>query len=243
MKTIFIAVIIFLLPDICQAQIYNKDKVCGTDTIHINHRDLKYGTLERYDAFACTQVSKPGIRVNIAFSSFCYNGSTDKLMDHHNAAVLGFALAYGKFNLGVDFDVATVFPKSDLPAGNDTLTKDAKLNPIKSDFYAAYSIDLKNNFSFEPHVGVTKNQFHVINEKELNKTFDIPVVYGLNCGLTLNKYFMLKEFQFICVFLSYSYGFTDYKKINPDLGKGYSEWSVGISYKVFAKRQFYERLN
>ena len=243
MRPLFIVVMILLTSKICQGQTYNKDKTCGADTIYIDTRSLKTGDGINYKAFSCTQVSHFGIRVNLGFSWFSYYGGTKKWIGNHNAGVFGLALVYGKFNLGVDFKLTTVTPGSKLVFSSDTLTPEAKLNPIKAVFFTGYSIDLKNNFSLEPHVGITKNSFYVINEKELNTSFNIPKVYGLNSGVTLNKYFRLKEFQFISVFFSYNYGFTNFKKINPNLGKGYSEWSCGLSYKVFGKRSFHERLN
>jgi hypothetical protein len=243
MKPLLLVVVIFLMADICQGQVYNKDKVCGTDTIHISYRDLKTGNRVNYKAFTCTKASKPGIRLNFGLSSFAYSDETKKWMGNHNAGVLGLSFVYGKFDFGVNVKLTTISPVSKLAINSDTLTTEAKVNPIKFDFYTGYSIDLKNNFSIEPHLGVTENLFVVINEKELNQSFDIPTIYGLNTGITLNKYFKLKDFQFISVFFTYNYGFTNFKKINPNLGRGYSEWSFGLSYKVFTKRSFYERLD
>jgi hypothetical protein len=148
--------------------------VCGTDTIHIDQIHIKMGGRIKYDAFQCTQVSKLGVRFNLGFSSFSYYGRTEKWIGNHNAGMIGFSLAYGKFNLGVNFKLTTVTPQSELVFNGDTLTQDAKLNPIKDDFYVSYSIDLKNNFSIEPHLGLTKNLFFIINEKALNKSFTIP---------------------------------------------------------------------
>jgi hypothetical protein len=235
-------VMILVTSQICQGQIYNKDKVCGADTVYVDTRSLKTGDRINYKAFSCTQVSQFAIRVNVGFSSFSYYGGTQKWIGDHNAGVFGLALVYGKFSVGLDFNLTTVTPRSNLVLSSDTLTPQAKMNPIKAVFSTGYSIELKNNFSLEPHVGITKNSFYVINEKELNTSFNIPDVYGLNSGVTFNKYFRLKEFQFISAFFTYNYGFANFKKINPKLGKGYSEWSCGFSYKAFGKRSFYERL-
>ena len=243
MKNFHAISVAFLLANICYGQLYNKDKVCGTDTIYVDYRDLKTGERINYKAFECTQVAKAGIRIDLGYSSYSYNLRTKKWLGNHNGALFGLTLVHRKFNLGAKFKFASTTPKSQLVFNGDTLAYEAKLNPPKIDFYAGFSLDLKYNFSIEPYFGVTRNLFYVINEKELNKSFNIPKVHGLNAGVTLNKYFKLKEFQFLSLFFTYGYGFTNFKKVNSSLGVGYSEWTLGLSYKAFAKKIFHERIN
>ncbi|MBC7875212.1 MAG: hypothetical protein H7Y01_14505, partial [Ferruginibacter sp.] len=222
--------------------LYNKDKVCGTDTVYIDYRDLKFGRQIKYNAFECTQVAKPGIRFELGYTSHSYNHGTKKWLGNHSGFQLGLALVHRNVNIGIKFKLATIIPKSQLLFKGDTLIYEDLLNPIKIDYYAGYSFDLKHNFSIEPYVGITRNLFNVITEKERNKTFDIPDVHGLNTGVTLNKYFKLKEFHFLSVFITCGYGFSNFKKAHPSLGAGYSEWAVGLSYKVFGKNRFHEKI-
>jgi hypothetical protein len=224
------------------AQSYNREKTCGTDTIHVNYRDLKYGGQVSYLAFQCTQAGKLGIRFDLGYASHTYRGNTKNWMGTHPGGMLGIALVHDKINVGVRFKVATIHPRTQLLFDGDTLMYDADLNPGKIDFYAGYSFDLPYNFAFEPYAGVTKHLFHVINEEQLNKTYDIPSLHGFHAGLTINKYFRLKDFQFLSLYASWGYGFADFAKIHPSLGSGYSEWSVGLAYKVMVKRKFLERI-
>ena len=55
------------------------DKVCGTDTIYVDYRDLKTGGQINYKAFKCTQVAKAGIKIELGYSSYLYNGGTKKM--------------------------------------------------------------------------------------------------------------------------------------------------------------------
>jgi hypothetical protein len=240
----FLAALLMLQVSLCcHGQVYETDKICGTDTVDYRSMNLKTMQPIHYKAFACTQAAKLGLRVNLGFSSFSYYGGTNHWLGKHNAGHFGVGIAHGKFNLGVSFALATVTPGSQLVFGGDTVTQSVQLNPVKSRYYAGYSIDLLRNFSIEPQFGLTRNSFFVINEKDLNKTFNIPKVDGLTAGATLNKYFRLKDFQFIAVFLSYNYSFSNYQNINTSLHSGYSEYSFGLSYKVFAKRKLFERIN
>lgn len=204
---------------------------------------MKTGERISYKAFECIQVAKAGIRVELGYTSFSYNHRTKNWLGNPGGLLVGLTFVHSRFNIGTKFKFATTTPKSQLAFNGDTLTYEAKLNPPKIDFYAGYSFDFKHNLSIEPYVGVARNLFYVINENELNKSFDIPKVHGLITGVTLNKYFKLKEFQFLSLFITYGYGFSNFKKVHSSLGVGYSEWTLGLSYKAFAKKSFYEKIH
>lgn len=227
---------------LCYGQQYNKEKACGIDTITIDLIDRKTGERIQYKALECTQVGKAGIRFDIGRSSYSYDQKTKKWLGNHGAALIGLSFVHGKLNIGAKFKLASTSPASKLAFNGDTLPLNAKLNPPKIDLYAGYSFDLEHNISIEPYIGLTRNLFYVINEDELNKNFNIRPSHGLLTGLTLNKYFRLKEFQFISVFLKYAYGFTNFRKTHPALGRGQSEWALGLSYKVFAKKRFHYKI-
>lgn len=155
---------------------------------------------------------------------------------------MGLSIAYGNFNVGAKFKPATVNPKQDLDFNGETLTSQAKLNPIKIDYDFSYTVNFKYNFSFEPYVALTANSFIVINEQEIGKNYKINKINGLTLGATINKYFSIKDYQFFAVYAKYGYGLTDFRKVNPSLGVGYSDFTIGIAYKGFIKQYFYKRI-
>ena len=236
-KTISIFVF-YIIAATCFGQLYDREKHCGTDTIHVDTYNRKTGESIKYKAFECTQISNFGIRVDIGFNTYSYNNNTKQWLGDHNGALFGLTVAYKKFNFGVKFKPATVNPKSELVFNGETLPKKAKLNPIKFEYAISYSLTLTYNFAIEPYTALTNNSFHVINEKDLNKNYTISSCTGLTTGVTLNKYFEPKEFKFLAVFVKYGYGFTNFKKTHSQLGTGYSDFSVGIAYKAFYKRKF-----
>lgn len=238
MKKSLLIFFLFILAYTCYGQLYDREKHCGTDTIKVDTYNRMTGESIKYKAFECTQVSNFGIRLDIGFNTYSYNNNTRQWLGNHNGALFGLTVAYKNFNFGVKFKPATINPKSELVFSGETLPKNAKLNPIKFDYDVSYSLDLKYNFAIEPYVALTINSFYVINEEDLNKNFNISKSTGLTTGLALNKYFKLKEFKFLAVFVKYGYGFTDFKKTNSQLGMGYSDFSVGLAYKAFYKRKF-----
>ncbi|HRP89446.1 MAG TPA: hypothetical protein PKX92_05360 [Edaphocola sp.] len=223
-------------------QNYERKNVCGTDTITVEHWSLKTGDKIQYKAFECTKVSKLGIRIDLGFNHYIYNSKTRNWLGNHNGVLFGLTIAYGDFNFGVKFKPATVNPKQVLDFDGQRLTEDAKLNPIKVDYDFSYSVNLKHNFAIEPYIALTAKSFIVINENEIGKSYDINKTKGLTIGTTLNKYFKLKDFQFLALFVKYGYGLSDFKKINENLGIGYSDIVIGVAYKGFIKQQFLKRL-
>ena len=231
---------------LAHGQQYNREKVCSPDTVLVRrdriHLIKTLSDTSPYKALKCSRVSDYGWRLDLGISAYRYKNRTSDWLGNHPGPLLGLALAYKKFSLGWKIKPWTLNPGTELSFTNDTLTKKAKLNPNKLDFYAGYSIDLKYNISIEPYAGWTKNIFYVINNEELNKTFRIPNANGFITGMVINKYFRLKEFQFLSAFIHFGYAHTDFSKTHPHLDKGYVEYSLGIAYKCFYKRIFLERI-
>ncbi len=223
-------------------QQYNRNKLCGTDTVAVDYVHRMTGQRIQYKAFSCTQASALGIRFDVGFNTYAYNARTRSWLGNHNGALFGLALVYKNFNLGFSFKPATVNPQTALMFNGDTLGNNADLNPIKIQCDLGYSIDFLYNFSVEPFIGFTRHSFHVINEKDLNKNYIIRKAFGVTTGVTLHKYFRLKELKFMSLFVKYGYGFADFKRTHPQLGAGYSDLSFGISYKAFYKRKFLQRI-
>ena len=243
-KKLGVLPVALLILNVCNAQLYNKNSTCGTDTIHVSYRDrIRWDSVD-YFAFECTRVGKAGIRFEFGPVFSTYNRATENWFGDHGGAILGAAFVHDKLNLGVRLKAeSNDYPKSELVFNGDTIPYEATLNLIRIDYYAGYSLDLKFNFSIEPYIGITRNLFLVTNEDSLNKEFNIPKCTGLNAGITLNKYLRLKEFQFLSIFLTYGYGFSNFKKLHNSLGSGYSEWGFGLAYKVFAKKRYHEKIN
>lgn len=224
------------------AQLYNRERVCGTDTQTVSYRNQR-GEFINFRGFKCTQVAKLGIRVDLGYNGYVFNSRTRQWLGNPNGALIGLSLLHGRWAYGLRFKPASARLKMPLVAGGDTLGLRDTLNPGRIDLYLGYSFDFAGNLSLEPYIGLTRNLFYLKTEQGSGKTYRMPRVYGLNAGLTLNKYFSLKQFRFLGVLLSYGYGFSNFRKVNPGMGTGYSEWIVGLVYKGFARRNFYEKLN
>ena len=224
------------------AQRVDPTPVCDRDTIQVDHRDLKYGQVSNYRAIRCVQHSRIGLRLELGAAGFRYPAATRSLLGNHGSALLGWGLAYGKWNLGLRFRVWTLKPGRTLLVDNDTLNASAKLNPVTIDYTLGYSFDLPRGWSIEPYLGYSRRRLLVINEEELNKDIDFRTAKGLSAGLTVNKYVRTKNYTFLALFVRTGYAATDLANMHPSLGRGYWEAAGGIAIKGFPKITYLKRV-
>lgn len=236
-------IIILFYSTFIHSQIYDKDCVCEIDTSQSFHASMKTSKIDTIEGFRCIKPSKLGYRLEVGATSFHYNEATKNWLGNHWAPTFGFILVYENFNFGFRFKPFTVSPKQNLVFGTDTLKEDAKLNPIKLDYFISYSQQLSGNFFMEPYIGYSKNLFKVINQDELKKNYSIPSADGLLLGLTINKYFKSRKFSFASIYFSAGFSTTEFKYTEPNLKNGYFEYTIGIACKGFIKMNTFRRIN
>lgn len=216
---------------------FHKTEICSKDTLTIIHANLKIppnDTAKSHREIRCTQISNLGIRFDLGFFRAFYDNKTKFWMNNSGGPTMAISIAYRQFNFGIRVKSSTFSPQNNLIFGSDTLTNNFYVNPNKFDYFIGYSLDFIHHISIEPFVALSNNRFPVINESEFDKSFKIPNFNSLKLGFTLNKYFKRKDFIFFTLYLNYGYSFADYSKINNELGKGYHDFTFGISYKLFS---------
>jgi hypothetical protein len=251
MKRLFLLITsAILINSISFGQKWTPEVICSTDTLTVEpYISMKYNpekidttNQEPYKIIQCRTRSKIGFRLDIAVSSYYYGDKTTSWIGQHGGPNLNFILIVDKLNFGFRFKPWTIDPKKEMEFNGETLPTTARLNNIRLDYYVGYSIDFDRLISIEPYAGYNRTSFLVINEDELNQKFTFNKTGGLIVGTTLNKYFKIKEHEYISVFGTVGYGFVDYKKVHPDLDNGYFEWNLGIAYKGFATKRFNKRV-
>jgi len=196
-----------------------------------------------YKLIRCTRISDFGMKCDVGISGYIYNKNTRSWLGNHQGPSFGLVFSFRQFNFGARFKPWTVTPKNNLTFGSDTLTKQYRLNPIKIDYFLGCSFDFNYHTSIEPYIGYTQNSFHVINEEDFDKQFSIPKSGGLISGVSINKYFKYGDFLFSSIFCNLGYCFVDFNKVNPNLGKGYIDWTIGLALKGFSKSYKYTDLS
>lgn len=240
-----------LVSTITLGQKWDPEIICSSDTLIVEpYRSMKYNPeniealiQKPYKIVECRTRSDIGYRFEIAVSNYYYGEKTTSWIGQHGGPNFNFILVVDKLNFGFRFKPWTIEPKKELDFNGRTLPATAKLNVIKLDYYLGYSFDFKKLISVEPYVGYNRSSFNVINEDELNQKFTFDKTGGPIVGATVNKYFKLKEYEYLSVIGTAGYGFVNYEKVHSALDNGYFEWNLGIAYKGFATKRFNKRVD
>ncbi|MGL1889102.1 MAG: hypothetical protein OCD76_21495 [Reichenbachiella sp.] len=233
------------------AQKWNHEVICSTDTLTVQPDPFlkililsadSTAKLEPYKIVQCRTRSDVGIRFDIGVSNYYYGSKTERILGQHAGPNFSFLLAFNKTNVGIRFKPWTFNLKEDLELNNQLIPATAKLNVIKMDYFVGYSFDFDYLISVEPYIGYTRSSFNVINEEELMQTFNFKKTGGLLGGVTLSKYFKIKDYEYLTIFASTGYASVNYSKIDPKLDNGYFEWSLGLAYKAFIHHRFNKRV-
>ncbi len=249
MKRLFLLITYsILMSTISLGQKWIPEIICSTDTLSIEpYISMKYNPKntikqEPYKIVKCRTRSNVGFRIDIAASNYYYGNKTTSWIGQHIEPNFNIILVINKLNFGIRFKSWTIKPQKEIKFDEQILPTLAKLNNIRLDYYLGYSFDFEKLISIEPYVGYNKSSFYVINEEELNKEFSFNKTGGFIFGLTINKYFKVKEYEYISLFGTLGCGFVDYTKVHPDLDNGYFEWSIGVAYKGFITKIFNKRV-
>ncbi len=249
-RTLFILFIVILLNKISFAQKWIPETICSTDTLLVeSFQSMKYNaakpdslTPEPYKIVRCKTRSTIGFRFDLAFSNYYYGEKTTSWMGQHGGPNFNFIFTVDRWNIGFRFKPWTFNPKKEMDFNGHTLPTTARVNTIKLDYYVGYSFDFEKLISLEPYLGYNLSSLVVINEENLNQHYRLYETGGFIAGATLNKYFKIKEYEYISVFASAGYAFVNFEKVHPDFDKGYFEWNFGVAYKGFLTRIFDRRV-
>lgn len=251
MRSVLFTLTILLISNIVLGQKWNNDSICSSDTMIVepnlmmkfSPKNLDTLKQESYKIIQCVTRSNVGFRFELGFSNYYYGKQTTSWIGQHGGPNFNFILTINKLNFGYRFKPWTIDPKKEMIFDGQTVPIEAKLNSIKHDYYIGYSFDFEKLISLEPYIGYNRSSFIVINEDELNQELSFKKSGGLIVGATVNKYFKIKDYQYISIFGTVGYGFVNYNKIHPDLDNGYFEWNLGVSYKGFFTKRFNKRVD
>ena len=246
MRRVILTFIIVLISNIVFGQKWNKEIICSSDTLTVEPyipmrytpKNLDTLNKEPYKVIQCRTRSNIGFRFEIGISNYYYRKQTTSWIGQHGGPNFNLILTIDKLNFGFRFKPWTITPKKEMDFNGQILPTTAKLNSIKLDYYIGYSLDFEKLISIEPYIGYNQSSFIVINEDELNQNFSFNKSGGLIIGATINKYFKIKEYEYISIFGTIGYGFINYNKIHSDLDNGCFEWNLGIAYKGFFTKRF-----
>jgi hypothetical protein len=248
----FLFFILIIIVHTSQAQKLENHIICNSDTLiiipaasprHVPHKQVDIADAEPYRVIQCSTRTRMGYRVEIGGASYHYGPETAAWLGNHGGPQFNFILAYDNFNIGFRFKPWSIDPLKEMHINGESVPVLARINSIKLDYYIGYSFDFKGLISTEPYAGYNRSSFIVINEDELGQRFNFNKTGGIIFGATFNKYFRIKDYEYLSIFASAGYSFTDFAKVHSALDKGYFEWNAGIAAKGFFTRFFHHRVD
>lgn len=235
------------------AQRWIPEAICSKDTlivqpIHSKKKGKEIDTLFVFDTLAyqivrCETRSNLGFRMELGFSNYYYGKNMTSWIGQHGSPNFNFYAVYKKLTFGIRMKPWTIDPKRMLVVQNQLVPTNAQLNVIKSDIILGYSLDFNRLLSIEPFVGLNTNNFVVINEDDINQDFSFQKIKSPIGGVTINKYFKIKEHEYLSLFSTLGYSLAYFMELNPTLEPGYFEWNIGLAYKGFGIKHFTQRIN
>lgn len=226
----------------------SEDSVCCDDTVIVINdisypKDFKLPDMsDAYYATYCVKKSNAGFRLEFGYSQCFNNKSVADWIGHNPGVNMGLVMIINNLNIGFRFKPTTISPKSELTFDNKVLSKNADLDPYKYDYYVGYEFKLNDKYSFEPSFGYENCTFKVINEEKLNETYSFNQANGFIIGLTINKNIPIVPYKNFVLYSRISYSTLDFSKVHRDLGKGYFELSLGISFKGYFTTKTYQKI-
>ena len=247
---LLLLLLFFAIGSISFGQKFDKEIICSTDTLvvfpivsmkqPIEHSESE--EKESYKIVKCRTCTNFGYQIEIGFSKYYYGEKTYSWIGNHGGPDFGLSLFIYNINLGARFKPWTTNPKKEMIFNGQVIPTTIKFNPTKIDYYIGYSINLEKLWSVQPYFGYNRSSFEILEADEIYKNFEFDKTGGIIFGVTTNKYFKMKDYEFLSIFSSIGYGLIDFEKIHPDLDNNYFEWTIGIAYKGFAIRRFNKKI-
>ncbi len=240
---ISIALLLLCFAGFASAQKWQQQIVCNQDTLIV--QPIAYRSKgptpdtvyvqdsSSYKIVKCQTRSKAGFRMDLGFSNHHYGNNMTSWIGQHGSPNFNFYAVYERITFGIRMKPWTIDPKTELVIQEQLLPLEAQLNIIKSDIILGYSYDFNHLISAEPFVGLNTNHLLVINEDEIDQSFQFNKLRSLILGTSINKYFKIQEHEYVALFGTVGYSLTDYSKLNSSLESGYWELGFGLSYKGF----------
>jgi hypothetical protein len=171
-----------------------------------------------FDLGACSnQIFKPSYNINPIATTFNYK------------------LFYRNFFLYVGTNISTFTPSKDLKFTNTIITNQNEISLSNMNMAIGYMYNFNKKWSADFKLGINSGNVDVLYNNQL-KSYSPELVIGNTYGITINRFFKLKGYNYIVLSVGADYYTTDYSKISPDMNNQSVNYFLTIGYKGFNKK-------
>jgi len=190
----------------------------GRDTVHLG------GLIYRVTDFA--------IDIKAGAIKYIHDIETEKYFGNYWTAYINIAGSYKNFFVSYYYAVSDITIKQSIYFPNEFVAKDKIIAIHKLNTLIGYTFELKKEeFSIAPYFQFSASFF------QLSNVYYFPEKVGYGYGFSINKYFKLRSYRYLTVFIDNSFITSNYDKFNPLLGNKFYSISFGVGYRTsFFKR-------
>jgi hypothetical protein len=160
-------------------------------------------------------------------TKYWYDAPTSRWLKNHYGAALALQAMYRNAVLTGRIKFWSITGKRDLPITADTLLQRVEFTANRGEVTLGYIFNFTRRLSLEPYVGYAQSAFLIFRDKEFRDKLKIPSSSGFTFGAFVNR----ELFTLTYLRCGASFTYTDYSKINPELGRRFYTFDVSLMFR------------
>jgi hypothetical protein len=248
-KTILLFLLFWATTSLLLGQRYDPERVCSSDTL-TGFRSMSYYDTSSalfhlkkrqwrgrpFQFIICEEVSPVALRVDLGISTFINEPMLRDWLGNHNSYLYGLSVTKHEWSFGFRYKRSSLLTNHAIDNYTLILPEQSKFSSAKTDYYCSYAFNIGQRFTIEPSLGVTRNDFEVVEPGLKELKWEFNPVFGALAGIALNQYIRLNKTNYLVIWGQVNGTTSNYQHTHPSFGRGYIEFSAGIGYKIFGKR-------
>jgi len=160
-------------------------------------------------------------------TKYWYDAPTSTWLKNHYGATLALQVMYRKVVLTGRIKFWSITGKRDLPIQADTLLQRVEFSANRGEVTLGYILNFTRRLSLEPYCGYAQSEFLIFRDKEFRDKLKIPSSSGFTFGAYINR----ELFTWTYLRCGAGFTYTDYAKINPELGRRFYTFDVSLMFR------------
>jgi len=160
-------------------------------------------------------------------TKYWYDAPSSTWLKNHYGAALALQSRYRNVVLTGRIKFWSITGKRDLPIQADTLLQRVEFSANRGEVTLGYILNFTRRLSLEPYFGYAQSEFLIFRDKEFRDKLKIPSATGFTLGAFINR----ELFTMTYLRCGAGFTYTDYSKINPELGRHFYTFDVSLMFR------------
>lgn len=151
------------------------------------------------------------------------------------ATTFNYKIFYRNFFMYVGMNKSFLTPPKDMKFTNIIIKNQNEVSLTNMNMAIGYMYNFNKKWSADFKLGINSGIVDVLYNNRL-KLYSPELEVGNSYGISINRFFKLKRYNYIVLSLGADYHTTDYSKISPDMNNQSINYFLTIAYKGFNKK-------